>query len=84
MILKSVGTVAIGLPTTARYCRWWEIRIPSAGTAAWLFDKDKYYELKLGFVRQAPNLSTIELPQLIVTMSGPTIGNTFGCRLSIE
>ena len=45
-------------------------------TAAWLFAKIKYLELKLGFIRQAPNCSTTELPQLIVPMSSRTIGNT--------
>jgi len=30
----------------------------------------------LGFIRQAPNRSTTELPLLIVSMSSPTIGNT--------
>ena len=46
------------------------------GTTAWLFDKVKCYELKLGSIRRAPNLSTIELPLLIATMSSPTIVNT--------
>jgi len=35
-------TVFLRLGITGRYCRWWDIRIPSAGTAAWLFDKVKY------------------------------------------
>jgi len=48
----------------------------AAGTAAWLFDKVKYYELKLGFIRQALNHSTAELLLLIASMSCPTIGNT--------
>jgi hypothetical protein len=30
----------------------------------------------LGFIRQAPNQSTVELTLLIVLMSSPTIGNT--------
>ena len=45
------------------------------GTAAWLFDKVKYLELKLGFIRHAPNYSTTELPLLIAPISSPTIGN---------
>jgi hypothetical protein len=53
-----------------------EIDFRPPGTAAWLFDKVKYLELKLGFVRQAPNRSTAEIPLLIVLMSSPTIGNT--------
>jgi len=46
------------------------------GTAAWLFDKVKYQELKLGFICRATNCSTVELPLLIAPMSSPTIGNT--------
>lgn len=30
----------------------------------------------LGFIRQAPNRSTAELPLLIAPMSSPAIGNT--------
>jgi len=47
------------------------------GTAARLFDKVEYKERKLGFIRQAPNQSTAELPLLIAPMSSPTIGNTY-------
>jgi hypothetical protein len=32
--------------------------------------------LKQGFIRQAPNYSTAELPLLIAPMSSPTIGYT--------
>jgi len=53
-----------------------EFYIRPPGTAAWLFDKVKYKELKLGFNRQAPNHNTAELPLLIAPMSSPTIGNT--------
>jgi len=63
-------------PTTSRYCRWREISYSSAGTGAWLFDKVKYKELKLGFICRAPSHSTAELPLLIVPMSSPAIGNT--------
>jgi hypothetical protein len=61
-----------------RYRRWWAILYLSAGTAAWLFDKVKCYELKLDFIRQALNNSTTKLPQLIAPMSSPTIGNANG------
>jgi hypothetical protein len=42
----------------------------------WLFDKVKFKDLKLAFIRQSPNRSTTELPLLIVPMSSPTIANT--------
>ncbi len=58
---------------TGRYCRWWGILYSSAGTAAWLFNKVKYKELKLGFIRRAPNHSTAELPLLIAPMSSPLL-----------
>jgi hypothetical protein len=59
------------------------IRNSSAGAAAWHFAKDKYQELKLGFIRQVPNRSTTKLPLLIVSTSSPTIGNTnVMCRSS--
>lgn len=44
-------------------------------TAAWLSDKVKYKELKLGFIRRAPNCREIELMLLIAPMSSPAIGN---------
>ena len=53
-----------------------EFYIRPPGTATWLFDKVKYSELKLGFIRRAPNHSKTELPLLIAPMSSPTIGNT--------
>ena len=53
-----------------------ELEFRPPGTTAWLFDKVKYSELKLGFIRQALNHSTAELPLLITPMSSPTIGNT--------
>jgi len=40
-----------------------------------VFYKVKYYELKLGFVHEALNHGTTELPLLIAPMSIPTIGN---------
>lgn len=51
-----------------------EFYILPPGTAALAFNKVKYQELKLCFIRQAPNHSRITL--LIVPMSSPTIGNT--------
>ncbi len=53
-----------------------EFYICPTGNTAWPFDKVKYQELKLGFIRQALNRSTTELPLLIVSTSNPTIGNT--------
>ncbi len=40
----SVGykNAKLQLQPTGRYCRWWGIYIRPPGTAAWLFDKDKY------------------------------------------
>ena len=54
---------------------------PSAGTTAVrLFDKVKYYALKLGFVCQAPNRSKPEFPLLIVSTPSPVTGNIHACR----
>jgi len=49
----------------------WELVFRLPRTATWLFNKVKYKELKLGFIRRDPNHSTEELLLLIAPISIP-------------
>jgi len=62
------------LPPTARCCRWRGILYSSPGTAALaFFHKVKFKDLKLAFIRQAPDRSTTELPLLLFEFPAPLL-----------